>query len=331
MKFSKQIAVAAALSACVPSFAAPRQVNLHGRVVDRAGAPVAGASVTVRRDDVVVATVTTDEQGSFMFPSDPQSYRVEIAAPSFETLRSSPIPFRTGGVTRFTLYPPGAMEKVAVSPVRGLANRAPWEVGAFVAGGLGVTDNRSSFKFFQVGAHAGKVLTPELGTGLLRGNFEYAVDVIPYWGAYTPTLQKVFCNADPGAAPGSYTCSNVFNTGGRYTGVSVTPITLRWNFTHGEHWMPWVQGAGGVVWTNHKFPAVGSTDHTDLASNGIHGDTSVWNFTPQFGVGTHYFLKDKQSLDFSANAVHISSASLGDKNPGVNASVLFSVGYTWWK
>jgi lipid A 3-O-deacylase len=33
---------------------------------------------------------------------------------------------------------------------------------------------------------------------------------------------------------------------------------------------------------------------------------------------------------FSANAVHISSASLGDKNPGVNASVQFQIGYTWW-
>jgi hypothetical protein len=57
----------------------------------------------------------------------------------------------------------------------------------------------------------------------------------------------------------------------------------------------------------------------------------VWNFSPQFGIGTHYFLKPKRSLDFSANAVHISSASLGDKNPGINASVMFTAGYTWWK
>jgi hypothetical protein len=49
------------------------------------------------------------------------------------------------------------------------------------------------------------------------------------------------------------------------------------------------------------------------------------------GVGFHYFLRPRRSIDFSANAVHISSASLGDKNPGVNASVQFSVGYTWWK
>jgi hypothetical protein len=32
----------------------------------------------------------------------------------------------------------------------------------------------------------------------------------------------------------------------------------------------------------------------------------------------------------AASGVHISSASLGDKNPGVNASVQFQIGYTWW-
>jgi hypothetical protein len=57
----------------------------------------------------------------------------------------------------------------------------------------------------------------------------------------------------------------------------------------------------------------------------------VWNFTPQGGVGVHWFVKPRRSIDFSANAVHISSASLGDRNPGVNASVQFSMGYSWWK
>ncbi|XWK52478.1 acyloxyacyl hydrolase [Tunturiibacter empetritectus] len=52
---------------------------------------------------------------------------------------------------------------------------------------------------------------------------------------------------------------------------------------------------------------------------------------PQGGVGLHYFLRPRRSIDFSANGVHISSASLGDRNPGVNASVQFSLGYTWWK
>ncbi len=216
------------------------------------------------------------------------------------------------------------------SPVHVEANTAPWEYGVLAQGGVG-TEDRSDYKFILVGGHAGRILTPNLGSGLFQGNFEYAVEVFPFWQSYTPRFPKISCTADPPAPAGTYTCSQPYTVGGTYTGVSITPIMLRWNLTHGQRWMPWLQGAGGVVWTNHKYPAIGNTNPVDTASNGPHGDTSVWNFTPQFGIGTHYFLKPRRSLDFSANAVHLSSASLGDKNPGVNASVQFSVGYTWWK
>jgi hypothetical protein len=106
---------------------------------------------------------------------------------------------------------------------------------------------------------------------------------------------------------------------------------------------PWVQGAGGLLWTNHKYPAFGGPPYCSpgpcsdinpgvtLINNISSANTSVWNFTPQFGVGLHYFVNAHRSLDFGANAIHISSASLGDKNPGVNASVQFTVGYSWWK
>lgn len=207
----------------------------------------------------------------------------------------------------------------------------PWEVGALVQGGLGVTDHRSGYRFLLAGAHLGKVLTPELGTGRLRGNFEYAIELFPYWQSFTPRIQRIKCTGAVNAITELPYCSSPYVVGGTYSGVSVTPIILRWNFTHGEHWMPWVQGAGGVLWTNHKYPAYGDTNPQDIAGTGPDSDTSVWNFTPQFGVGTHIFLKPKRSLDISANAVHISSASLGDRNPGVNASVQFSVGYTWWR
>jgi hypothetical protein len=61
------------------------------------------------------------------------------------------------------------------------------------------------------------------------------------------------------------------------------------------------------------------------------GGTSVWNFSPQGGGGVHWFTGSKRSIDLGLNAVHISSASLGDRNPGVNASLQVQVGYTWWK
>lgn len=221
----------------------------------------------------------------------------------------------------------GAQDRIAVSPVADVASSTPWEYGALLQGGVGLQD-RTDFSFLMVGGHLGKVITPEIGKGLFKGNVEYAVEVFPFWQSYTPKFQRISC---PAGATVVAQCSNPYTVGGTYTGASITPIQVRWNFTHGKRFMPWVQAAGGVVWTNHKYPAVGDLNVGDATQTGPGANTSVWNFTPQGGVGAHYFVKPRRSIDFSANAVHISSASLGDKNPGVNVSLQMSVGYTWWK
>ena len=206
-------------------------------------------------------------------------------------------------------------------PADGILANQPMEYGPFLQGGVG-TANRSSYSFLSAGAHGGKVLTDPWGPGFLRGQFEYAVEIMPLWQAYTPKYLRANCYQQPG---GPLTCSNLFPTGGTYTGVSVTPIILRWNLKGSGHWLPWVQGAGGLICTDHKFPPVGPYPKAN------HLGTSVFNYTPQFGIGVHYFVRPKQSISFSANAVHISNASMGDANPGVNASVQFTVGYHWWK
>ena len=221
----------------------------------------------------------------------------------------------------------GAQDHIAVSPVADVASSTPWEYGALLQGGVGLQE-RTDFSFLMVGGHLGKVLTSEHGNGLLKGNLEYGVEVFPFWQSYTPKFQRISC---PAGATVATQCSNPYTVGGTYTGASITPIQLRWNFTHGKRFMPWAQAAGGVVWTNHKYPAVGDLNVGDPTQTGPGANTSVWNFTPQGGVGAHYFVKPRHSIDFSANAVHISSASLGDKNPGVNVSLQMSVGYTWWK
>jgi lipid A 3-O-deacylase len=201
-----------------------------------------------------------------------------------------------------------------------LATR-PWEFGAFFQGGVGVGD-RSDFSFTSAGVRLGKVITDQHLPGILRGQFEYAGELMPYWQSFTPAphIQStpVVVDGQPGTALLPY-------NGGTFTGVSVTPIILRWDLNPGKRFAPWVQGAGGLIWTNHKYPP------DIIVQKGTSGGTSVWNFTPQFGVGFHYFVKQRQSVDFAANAIHISSASLGDRNPGVNASVQFQIGYTWWK
>jgi lipid A 3-O-deacylase len=207
------------------------------------------------------------------------------------------------------------------APAKAALATDPWEFGPFFQGGVGVS-NRSDFSFTSAGFRLGKVITDQHMPGMLRGQFEYAGEIMPYWQSFTPA---------PHAALTSYiyqgqTYQAVLPYGGgTFTGVSITPIILRWNLKPTRRVIPWVQGAGGLVYTTHKYPP------DILVPHGQPGGTSVWNFTPQFGVGFHYFVKPRRSIDFAANAIHISSASLGDRNPGVNASVQFQIGYTWWR
>jgi lipid A 3-O-deacylase len=221
-----------------------------------------------------------------------------------------------------------AQAQPALSPVALQAAKMPWEFGVLFQGGKGFTDDRDDFQFLMAGVHLGKVLTPQSGKGILRGNFEYAGEFFPYWQSNTPTFQRYSCTATDN--PLVVNCSPPYTVGGTYHGMSITPIMLRWNFTHGKKIMPWAQAAGGVLWTNHKYPAYGQGP-VNIGNDGPNADASVWNFTPQGGIGMHYFVKENRSFDLSANGVHISSASLGDRNPGVNASVQFSIGYSWWK
>ncbi len=207
-------------------------------------------------------------------------------------------------------------------PASAMLATDPWEIGAFFQGGVGIGSDRSDFRFTSAGVRVGKVITDQHLRGPLRGQFEYAGELMPYWQAFTPAPHtQVITTTNNGTT--EYTYAPV--GGGTYSGLSITPIILRWNLQTTARFAPWIQGAGGLIWTNHKFPP------DFMVQQGQPGGTSVFNFTPQFGVGFHYFIKDRRSIDFAANAIHISSASLGDHNPGVNASVQFQIGYTWWK
>jgi hypothetical protein len=209
-----------------------------------------------------------------------------------------------------------------VTPVDDALSNRRWNWGAFFDGGFSARVTPSS-TYLSLGARAGKVISPPWGPGLLRGQFEYSAEVMPWWQGRTATFERYNLTAtnDPNIAASS----GPYKTGGAYNGISITPVLLRWDLGGSRRILPFVQGGGGLIWTNHKFPPVGP-----LPAPG-HQGTSVWNFTPQFGVGFQYFLKPRRSITFNANAVHISNASLGDANPGVNATVQFQIGYSWWK
>jgi lipid A 3-O-deacylase len=207
---------------------------------------------------------------------------------------------------------------VSADPVAEVRNARSWEYGPFVNWGKGVGD-RADFQFLWGGIEAGKVLTPVVHAGPLSGQFEYAANIMPLWLGFTPAAhtQTFIFQGQVYSQPIG---------GGTYKGVSITPVIFRWNFrTASRRFQPWFQAAGGLIYTTHKYPP------DVLAPHGFPGGTSVWNFSPQGGLGVHYFLKSRQSVDLGLNAVHISSASLGDHNPGVNASIQVQVGYTFWK
>jgi hypothetical protein len=133
------------------------------------------------------------------------------------------------------------------NPVQQLRDARSWEMGPFVDWATGLSE-RSDFKFFSLGFQLGKPITRVLHAGILSGQFELAGNIMPLWQAYTPAPHEQ-----------TFVYQGVTYTepigGGTYTGVSITPVILRWNFlTRSKHIQPWFQGAGGLVYTTHKFP-----------------------------------------------------------------------------
>jgi hypothetical protein len=101
--------------------------------------------------------------------------------------------------------------------------------------------------------------------------------------------------------------------GGQYAG-GIDPLVLKWNFTSGCKVAPYGALVGGVVFSNHNLPP---------------GDTSQVNFTSGLEIGAQMFRKGNNSWDISMKAYHLSNASLGNHNPGLNANLQFMLGYTW--
>lgn len=210
-------------------------------------------------------------------------------------------------------------DPAADNPVARVRDNHSLGFGPFINWGTGV-GARSDYKFLWGGAQIEKPMFPVVHAGIFSGQFEGGANIMPLWQAYTPAPHYATFNPPGG---GSYVAPV---GGGTFYGVSITPVIFRWNFlTSSKRWQPWIQAAGGVIYTTHKFPP------DQLVPKGTPGGTSVWNFSPQGGGGIHYFVRPRRSIDLGVNGVHISSASLGDRNPGVNASVQIQVGYTFWR
>src|SRR5205814_2253383 len=61
------------------------------------------------------------------------------------------------------------------------------------------------------------------------------------------------------------------------------------------------------------------------------GKPSSITFPPQLAAGFHWFVRAERAVDGGLDVVHHSDASIGDHNPGYNADIFFTVGYSWYK
>jgi lipid A 3-O-deacylase len=102
------------------------------------------------------------------------------------------------------------------------------------------------------------------------------------------------------------TNSFVFSGFGNY--VSGFTLLGRYNFlSSNPHWVPYFQIGGGVVVTDA---------HKDLSQRAIGQSVE---FTALGGLGVHYFIGRRWSLDGEVMFHHISNAGLAERNGGANA------------
>jgi len=160
------------------------------------------------------------------------------------------------------------------------------ELEVWSSGGHSVSGGASGIGVWDAGARYGWILTGPHGPGLLRGNFECAVGAVP-----------VFLFFEPGRT---------------VYGASLEPLILQWNFEKHGRVVPYAQLSGGVLFTNHDFPA------------GI----STVNFTPSAAAGVH-LLGHKIHWSAELRYQHISDAGLTTPNPGVN-TIQGRIGIGWF-
>jgi hypothetical protein len=183
------------------------------------------------------------------------------------------------------------------SPIRDGAE----EIAVWAGGGTGL-GHSSSAQFTNVGVVVGRVLTGEHGPGWLRGDFEYDVQAMP--------LFLVF--QDQGV-PENGTIVTRRQT---VFGGAVTPVLWKWNFTRNRRVTPFATIEGSALFTAREVPA---------------GDTSMVNFQSGLGSGVQFFRSAGHSVSLSGNFLHISNASLGNKNPSYNVTLQFRLAYQWWR
>jgi hypothetical protein len=177
-------------------------------------------------------------------------------------------------------------------------HKGAWGIGGWAGGGTGI-GHSTDFQFANAALRLSRVMTAEHGPGLLRGNFECAVDIAPVY--------VVFQN---GAAAGSATSRQAVYGG------ALSPVIWKWNFTRGRRLAPFAAAEGTAILSGREVPA---------------GNTSLVNFGSGIASGVQIVRGNRRTVTFSGHLLHISNASIGDRNPSINIGLHFRLGYEWWR
>lgn len=128
------------------------------------------------------------------------------------------------------------------------------ELQVWTGGGHGLNGSTASSGVWNVGGRYGWILTSPHGPGLLRGEFEYAVDVVPLF----MVVQK---------------------TGTAY-GAGFDPFALKWNFTKPRKVVPYFELSGGTLFTNTDAPpGTSRINFTSSGAFGLHFLQSKYNWS----------------------------------------------------
>ena len=120
------------------------------------------------------------------------------------------------------------------------------ELESWIAGGYSVriaNDGVRNIGELNIGLRCGWILSGLHGPGILRGQFEFAADVVPAF--------------------------LVFQPGGTAYGVVLDPFVLKWDFQQRRRIVPYFEFGGGSLFTSRDVPS--GVSQINFASGGATG------------------------------------------------------------